>query len=71
MSTQQVKREKVPATSGDMLEQQIATLHGLFPQVFVEGTIDFDKLRATLGAAAESGPGRFSFATLSGVLLTS
>src|SRR5437763_2359768 len=48
-------------TSGDVLEDQIANLRRLFPDVFVEGQIDFDKLRATLGASAESGPGRFHF----------
>ena len=61
MSQQKVKREKVADTSGDVLEAQIAKLRSLFPDVFVEGKIDFDKLKATLGGAAESGPGRFSF----------
>jgi adenine-specific DNA-methyltransferase len=61
MIEQKVERERVSTTSGDVLESQISQLRGLFPQVFVEGKIDFDKLRATLGAAAESGPGRFSF----------
>jgi len=55
------KIEHVAATSGDILETQIANLRALFPEVFVEGKIDFDKLRATLGASAESGPGRFHF----------
>jgi adenine-specific DNA-methyltransferase len=58
---QQVKREHVAATSGDILEVQTAKLRSLFPEVFVEGKIDFDKLRTTLGDAAESGPGRFHF----------
>src|SRR4051812_32870343 len=61
MSTQRASVEKVAATSGDVLEAQIAKLRNLFPEVFVEGKIDFDKLKATLGGAAESGPGRFSF----------
>ncbi len=61
MNQQRVKREKVPDTSGDVLEAQIAKLRSLFPEVVAEGKIDFDKLKATLGAAAESGPGRFSF----------
>ena len=56
-----VKRDHVAATSGDIVETQIAKLHESFPDVFVEGKIDFDKLRITLGAAAESGPGRFYF----------
>src|SRR5258708_3173710 len=63
MSEQQrtVKREHVALTSGDVLEGQVARLRDLFPDVFVEGKIDFDKLKTTLGAAAESGPGRFHF----------
>jgi adenine-specific DNA-methyltransferase len=55
------KVEHVSAISGDVLEVQVAKLRGLFPEVFVEGKIDFDKLRTTLGASAESGPGRFQF----------
>ncbi len=61
MKDQRAKIEHVAATSGDVLEAQIAKLRSVFPDVFVEGKIDFDKLRATLGAAAESGPGRFHF----------
>jgi adenine-specific DNA-methyltransferase len=53
--------EKVAAASGDVLEVQLERLRSLFPDVFVEGKVDFDKLRATLGAAVESGPGRFHF----------
>jgi len=56
-----VKREHVASTSGDVLEAQVARLREVFPEVFVEGTIDWEKLRITLGAAAESGPGRFHF----------
>src|SRR6202166_491886 len=63
MSEQQrtVKREHVALTSGDVSEGQVARVRELFPEVFVEGKIDFDKLKITLGAAAESGPGRFHF----------
>ena len=61
MSAPHRTKEPVPATSGDFLAEQIIKLRKLFPEVFVEGRIDFDRLRATLGAAAESGPGRFSF----------
>ncbi len=56
-----VKRERVASTSGDVLETQVARLREVFPEVFFEGKIDWDKLRITLGAAAESGPGRFHF----------
>jgi adenine-specific DNA-methyltransferase len=61
MTQQKVKREKVSDTSGDVLEAQVAKLRSLFPEVIVEGKINFDKLKATLGGAAEAGPGRFSF----------
>jgi adenine-specific DNA-methyltransferase len=60
-SEQRLKIDRVGPTSGDVLEAQTAKLRDLFPEVFVEGKIDFDKLKVTLGAAAESGPGRFHF----------
>ena len=60
-TSERPKIEHVGASSGDVLEAQIARLRDLFPEVFVEGKIDFDKLRLTLGGAAESGPGRFHF----------
>ena len=47
-------REHVAATSGDVLETQKAKLRELFPEVVVEGKIDWEKLRVTLGAAALS-----------------
>src|SRR5258707_15670019 len=59
--SEQMKRDHVSAVSADFLELQLARLQCLFPEVVVEGKIDFDKLRTTLGAAAESGPGRFHF----------
>src|SRR5437870_5833776 len=55
------KREHVSPSSGDIVEVQMERLRKLFPEVFVEGKVDFDRLRATLGAAAQSGPGRFHF----------
>lgn len=63
MSEQQkeMRREHLASTSGDVLESQVAKLRQVFPEVFVEGKIDFDKLKITLGGAAESGPGRFHF----------
>jgi adenine-specific DNA-methyltransferase len=60
MSQQRVT-EQVATTSGDVLESQIAKLREAFPEVVSEGKVDFDKLRGLLGAASESGPGRFSF----------
>lgn len=61
MSKHKVNTEQVANTSGDVLDSQITKLRSLFPEVFVEGKLDFDKLKATLGGSAESGPGRFSF----------
>jgi hypothetical protein len=55
MNQQKVTRDNVADTSGDALEAQVAKLRSLFPEVFVEGKIDFDKLKATFGGAAESG----------------
>jgi adenine-specific DNA-methyltransferase len=60
-SPEKIQREHVAATSGDLVEAQIARLREVFPEVVVEGRIDWEKLRITLGAAAESGPGRFLF----------
>ena len=61
MSEQRLRIDRVATTSGDVLEAQMAKLRDLFPEVIVEDKIDFEKLKITLGAAAESGPGRFHF----------
>jgi hypothetical protein len=50
------QREHVAGTSADIVEVQVEKLRHVFPKVFVEGKIDFDRLRLTLGAAAETGP---------------
>src|SRR5579871_3344927 len=60
-SPEKMQREHVTATSGDVLEAQVARLRELFPEVVVEGKVDWEKLRVTLGSAAESDPGRFQF----------
>lgn len=54
-------RHPVAATSGDVLETQLAKLGELFPECVAEGRIDFDKLRATLGGAAVTESERYSF----------
>lgn len=56
-----VQTKHVEGTSADTVEVQVEKLRSLFPEVFVEGKIDFDRLRVTLGAAAETGPNRFHF----------
>ncbi len=55
------KIDRVAHTSGDVLSVQLAKLREAFPEVFVEGRVDFDRLRTALGESASSGPGRFSF----------
>lgn len=55
------RREHVAASSGDVVEAQVEKLRRLFPEAFVEGKIDFDRLRATLGTAVHAGLGRFHF----------
>jgi adenine-specific DNA-methyltransferase len=55
------QREHVATSSADIVEVQLEKLRSSFPEVFVEGKIDFDRLRTTLGAAAEVRPGRFQF----------
>jgi adenine-specific DNA-methyltransferase len=56
-----VKRQRVERTSPDLAAEQMARLRRLFPEVFTEGRVDFDKLRATLGPHVAAGPERFSF----------
>lgn len=57
----QLARDHVAPASGDVVEAQIGALKISFPEAFVEGKIDFDKLRAAIGTFGESGPGRFNF----------
>src|SRR5262249_18317810 len=61
MSDRTTTTEPLSAASGDVLAGQLANLKKLFPEVVVEGKIDFDKLRPAPGAAGVSGPGRFPF----------
>jgi hypothetical protein len=56
-----LQREHVPATTRDIVKTQIAKLREVFPEVFVEGKIDFDRLRVTLGESAQAGPSRLHF----------
>ncbi len=45
--------------SSDILEQRTAALKDLFPDVFTEGKIDFEKLRLALGDQVETGRERY------------
>ena len=53
-------RDPLPTLSGDVLAGQVDKLKALFPECVGEGRVDFDRLRATLGGAADDG-GRFRF----------
>lgn len=55
------KGEAVTRTSSDPFVGRLAQLHDLFPELFVEGKIDIDRLRATLGDAIDDRPERYSF----------
>jgi adenine-specific DNA-methyltransferase len=61
MSDIKVKRQPVERTSPDIAAEQLDRLRQIFPEVFSEGKVDFDKLRATLGENVATGPERFSF----------
>jgi adenine-specific DNA-methyltransferase len=53
--------ESVARVSADLPAERIAQLKSLFPDVFVEGKIDFDRLRAMLGEHVATGAERFTF----------
>jgi adenine-specific DNA-methyltransferase len=56
-----VKRTEVTREVPNLLSENIETLRMLFPQVFSEGKIDFEKLRTVLGDSVESGSEKFTF----------
>ena len=53
-------RDPLTTQSGDVLAGQVEKLKTLFPECVAEGRVDFERLRATLGGAADDG-GRFRF----------
>jgi len=57
-------KQKAPIRlcSATPLENRLAHLRQLFPEVFVEGRVDFEKFRQVLGEWVEEGPERYSFA---------
>jgi len=42
--------EPLPKTTPDIVQEQIERLMRIFPECVKEGKVDFDRLRATLGA---------------------
>ena len=55
------QREHVAMQSCDMVETRLSDLQCIFPEVFVEGKLDIEKLRTMVGTAAEAGPSRYHF----------
>ena len=49
----------MPLTSADVLGQRMEQLRELFPEAFVEGSIDFDRLRNALGDFVGEGRERY------------
>ena len=55
-------REHVPGTSADpAIAPRLEELKRLFPEVFSEGRVDLDKMRAALGEIVDDRPERYSF----------
>lgn len=61
MSSEQPERERVASTSADMQADRIAQLRAVLPEAFVEGQLDFAKLREALGDVADERDERYTF----------
>jgi adenine-specific DNA-methyltransferase len=53
--------EKINLESENSLEENISKLKKIFPQIFLEGKVDFDKLKETLGDFVNSDNPKYSF----------
>lgn len=51
--------ERLPLTSMDVKAEQLSKLKSLFPEVFNEEKVDWEKLQRTLGESIDSGTERF------------
>jgi len=56
-----IEKQPVNKESPSIEADQVENLRELFPQVFTEGKVDFDKLREALGDEVDSRPERYSF----------
>ena len=54
-------RRRVARETGNLLAEQTEQLRGVFPEVFTEGKVDWEKLRAALGNLVDDRPERYSF----------
>ncbi|MFW8567266.1 site-specific DNA-methyltransferase [Orrella sp. 11846] len=59
--TDKAQLESIPATSMDMTEHNLEQLKSLFPNVFTEGKVDFEALKAELGEHVETANERYQF----------
>lgn len=50
---------RMPLTSHDVVQDRMDRLRELFPEVFCEGKIDFDRLRRALGESIDNGRERY------------
>jgi len=50
---------RMPLTSANVTEERKEQLRALFPEVFAEGKIDFEKLKLVLGEEIDEGPERY------------
>ena len=53
--------ERVATTTADVVADQVERLKSIFPEVVTEGKVDFEKLKATLGAFTDNRPERYDF----------
>ncbi|MDX2211891.1 MAG: site-specific DNA-methyltransferase [Oculatellaceae cyanobacterium bins.114] len=51
--------DRLPLTSQNVLEDKIAALQDLFPEVFAEGKVDFERLKQALGESIDEGRERY------------
>jgi len=56
-----MKETWLTGQSADIVEDNIQKLKQLFPEVFAEDSIDFDKLKAVLGENVDEGEERYNF----------
>lgn len=50
---------KMPLASSDIVAERVSALREIFPEVFTEGKVDFEKLRLALGDHIETGRERY------------
>jgi adenine-specific DNA-methyltransferase len=50
---------KMPLASSDIVAERVSALKEIFPEVFTEGKVDFEKLRLALGDHLETGRERY------------